>query len=132
MRRSARSLAGTRVLCCLLGALSLAAAASAATPVYEKESEAVWEQQLAARVRVELNAAAFELAHALWSLFAENARAALAGSATAGFQRVAQMKLDTVVRAECSREPALGPVAGRGNQIRNSPCLWRPYPLSEC
>src|SRR6266516_301119 len=49
MRRSARSLAGTRVLCCLLGALSLAAAASAATPVYETESEAVWEQQRAAR-----------------------------------------------------------------------------------
>ena len=49
MRRSTRSLAGTRVLCCLLGALSLAAPAGAATPVYEKESEQVWEQQLAAR-----------------------------------------------------------------------------------
>ena len=49
MRRSTCSRAGTRVLCCLLGALILAAAAGAATPVYEKESEAVWEQQLAAR-----------------------------------------------------------------------------------
>ena len=38
-----------RGLCCLLGALALAAAAGAATPVYEKESEQVWEQQLAAR-----------------------------------------------------------------------------------
>ena len=49
MRRSTRSRTGTRVLCCLLGALSLAAPAGAATPVYEKESEQVWEQQLAAR-----------------------------------------------------------------------------------
>jgi len=49
MRRSSRSRAGTRLLCCLLGALSLAAPAGAATPVYEKESEQIWEQQLAAR-----------------------------------------------------------------------------------
>jgi len=49
MRRSIRSRAGTQVLCCVLGALSLAAAAGAATPVYEKESEEVWKQQLAAR-----------------------------------------------------------------------------------
>jgi hypothetical protein len=49
MRRSTCSRAATRVLCCLLGALSLAAAAGAATPVYEKESEPIWEQQLAAR-----------------------------------------------------------------------------------
>src|SRR5919201_747073 len=49
MRRSSCSRAGTRVLCCLLGTLSLAAAAGAATPAYEKESEAAWQQQLAAR-----------------------------------------------------------------------------------
>src|SRR5438132_634917 len=49
MRRSTCSRAAMRGLCCLLGALALAAAAGAATPVYEKESEAVWEQQLAAR-----------------------------------------------------------------------------------
>jgi len=48
MRRSSLSRAGTRALCCLLGALTLAATAGAATPVYEKESEAAWEQQLAA------------------------------------------------------------------------------------
>src|SRR2546430_747703 len=49
MRGSSLSRAGTRALCCLLGALILAAAAGAATPVYEKESEAAWEQQLASR-----------------------------------------------------------------------------------
>ena len=48
MRPSSRSRAATRVLCSVLAALSLAAAAGAATPVYVKESEAAWEQQLAA------------------------------------------------------------------------------------
>jgi hypothetical protein len=48
MRRPPCSRVGPRLLCSLLAALSLAAAASAATPTYEEESEAAWEQQLAA------------------------------------------------------------------------------------